>query len=464
LLIGHYLSRRGSDSESNDIVIVFLWLRASIDRPSSVGRRGITNPGSREKSYTDVLELRLLVDYSLRILRRRQQTEPRVPRCRSNEITDAGDNRGAVTVRVLFDVTHPAHVHLFKNAIRTLEERGETVAVVSREKEMTTDLLDAYDIEHTVLSSKGQSQIALLPEWTLREIRTIRFARSFDPDVIVSRLVPSAVHAAQLLGAGSVVFSDHEHSNWIATVTAPLTDYYCTPPWFNGDFGAPHVYHDGVQELAYLHPNRFSPDHELLRTYGVDPDDPYFVLRFVSMGAHHDVTRDGMSDGTKRTIADRLSDYGDVYVSTEGPFPDDVTGEAVPVPPESIHHLLAEANLLVTDSNTVAAEAGVLGTPTIRSNSYATDGSLGNFERLSEYGLVVSTADEWEALERSLDLAMSSDAGETWERRRDRFLEESADITGFMIDCIDDAGRSRTDAAPTASTERTTVGGGVGDE
>lgn len=353
-------------------------------------------------------------------------------------------------MRVYFDVTHPAHVHLFRNAIRELADAGHTVAVTSREKEMTTELLDAYDIEHTVLSRKRRSQAALVPEWTIRELRTIRFARAFDPDVVVSHLVPSAVHAARLTGAGSVVFNDHEHSNYLTRLTAPLTDFYCTPAGFQGDFGEPHVRHEGVLELAYLHPNWFTPDRNRLRDHGVDPDEPYFVLRFVSMGAHHDITRDGMSRETKIALARELSEHGEVYVSTEGPLPSELEGHGIPVPPAAIHDLLAEARLFVTDSNTMATEAAVLGTPTVRSNSYAADGSLGNFLTLEEYDLVVSTADEAEAHERALELATSTYAPEAWRNRRDRMLEDATDVTAFMLDLIAEAAArsgDREDAA-----------------
>ncbi|MGM0605612.1 MAG: DUF354 domain-containing protein [Halobacteriota archaeon] len=339
-------------------------------------------------------------------------------------------------MRVQFDVTHPAHVHLFRNAIRSLAGDGHTVGVTSREKELTTRLLEAYDIEHTRLSSQSDRPIGLLAEWAHREVRTARYARRFDPDVIVSRLNPPAVHAAKLVGAGSVVFHDHEQAERIARLTAPLTDRFCTPLGYNGDLGASHRRYDGYHELAYLHPNRFTPDPDVLGKYGVDPDERYFVLRFVSMRAHHDVGRNGFSKRGKRQIASALSQHGPVYVSEEDDLSPEFDATPLPIPPEHVHHLLAHASLLATDSNTMATEAGLLGTPVVRSNSFAESAQLSTFVELGEYGLVRSYNDESNALRVADELAAARDANGNFERRREELLEGKIDVTAYMLEQI----------------------------
>ena len=342
-------------------------------------------------------------------------------------------------MRVQFDVTHPAHVHLFKHAIRTLVDEGHTVAVASRNKEVTTELLDAYGIEHTPLSTKGTTTAELVSEWTLREFRTIKYTRKFDPDVVVSRALPSAVHAAALTGATSVVVTDTEYSWKVAKLIAPFVDYWCTSEHFSQEFGDNHHYHPGFDELAYLHPNWFEPDADRLREHGVDPTETYFVLRFVSMGAHHDIERAGFSGHAKQQLAEALSEHGTVYISSERPLPPELSAFGVPVPPEDIHHLLAFADLFVGDSETMATEAALLGTPTIRANSHATDEQLGVFVQLQNRGLVESTADEEAAHDRAIELATTAGVDDQWAARRDRLLEETVDVTAYLLEIIADA-------------------------
>jgi hypothetical protein len=342
-------------------------------------------------------------------------------------------------MRVQFDLTHPAHVHLFKNAIRALAADGHAVAVASREKEVTTALLDAYGIEHTVLSTKGTTTAALVSEWTLRELRTISFTRKFDPDVVVSRALPSAVHAAALTGAKSIVVTDTEYAWKVSKLIAPFVDYWCTPEGFTGDYGDNQRVHEGVDELAYLHPNWFTPDPERLKAHGVDPEEPYFVLRFVSMGAHHDVSRSGLSPEAKRRLVEELADHGTVYISSERPLPPELSDYESPVPPEEIHQLLAWAALMVGDSETMATEAALLGTPTIRVNSHATDEALGVFVQLEDRGLVESIGDEETAHDRAVELATDPEAADRWAQRRDALLDDSVDVTEYMLEIIQEA-------------------------
>jgi hypothetical protein len=341
-------------------------------------------------------------------------------------------------IRALFDVTHPAHVHLFKHAIRELERAGHEVLVTSRRKEVTIDLLDAYGIDHHPLTGKGTSKLGLALEWPLREVRLARLARAFEPDVILSHINPAAAHAARLSGGSSIVFNDEE-PGWSLTgrLIQPFASVICTPAGFSRDLGPKQHRYDGFHELAYLHPGRFEPDPDRLRAAGVDPDDRYFVLRFVSWGAHHDVGQSGLSRAAKRELVSFLDRHGDVYVSTEGDLPASFAGHELPVSPDAIHHLLAFADLYVGDSQTMAIEAAVLGTPTIRSNSFAGTGQHGHMETLDEeYGLVISTGEEDHAVARAKELATDPTAAARWGTRRDRLLAESVDVTGFMLDRI----------------------------
>ncbi len=340
-------------------------------------------------------------------------------------------------MRALFDLTHPAHVHLFKHAILELARDGHAVRVTSREKDVTTRLLDAYGIEHTVLSSMGDRKFDLAGEWALREVKTARFANAFDPDVVVSHLNPAAVHAAAITGADSIVFNDQEASALLARLTAPLTTAYCTPSSYRAARGKPHRRYDGFHELAYLHPNRFTPDPNALVEHGVDPDDHYAVLRFVSWGAHHDVKQNGLSIQAKRELIEQLAQQGDVYITAERDLPAEFDPYRLPVPPELVHQLLYHANLYVGDSQTMATEAAVLGTPAVRSNSFAGNGDMSNFVELEHrYGLLYSTSDEAEALSLVRELLDGNRIADEWAARRQRLTAETVDVTEFMLDVI----------------------------
>jgi predicted glycosyltransferase len=93
----------------------------------------------------------------------------------------------------------------------------------------------------------------------------------------------------------------------------------------------------------------------------------------------------------------------------------------------------------------MAIEAGLLATPSVRFNFLVEDGDLGGYDVLGDtYGLVRSTTDVEEGLELVARLAADPDAGRRWAERRARLVEDSIDVTEFMLDRIHAlAGQSR---------------------
>jgi len=338
-------------------------------------------------------------------------------------------------MNVHFEVGHPAHVHLFKHAIDELADRGHETLVTAREKEVTTDLLDAYGIDYQVLSEQSDTTPGLLLEWAMRELKLIRAIRRFDSDVVVSHLSPVAAQAATLTGTPSVTFTDDEvATRSLSKLTIPFTSKVCTPACFEMEFGAKHRRYDGYHELAYLHPDRYAPDPSRLRDHGVAVDEPYYVLRFVSWAAHHDVGESGISTEGKRELVEYLSQGGEVYITSESPLPPAFEAHRLPVPPELIHDLLFYADGYVGDSQTMAIEAGVLGTPAIRTNSFVGNSDLSTFRELESHGLVYNLNEERAAIEKMKEFVEDPETAAKWERRRSQLLAERQDVTDVVVE------------------------------
>lgn len=340
-------------------------------------------------------------------------------------------------MKALFDLYHPSHVHLFKNAIWELEADGHDVLITARDKEITTALLDAYDFEYVIPSTSRQGRAGLVTETATRFGRLVRLARRFEPDVIAGRINPVSVYASKLAGASNVMFKDSDYTTKLSKVIHPFVDVMYIPANFDLDLGSMEHRVDAFQELAYLHPDWFDPDPDLLTEHGIEPDEPYFVLRFVAMDAHHDGGHHGFSLDAKRELVSTLDKHGEVYITSEEPLTDEFEEYRLPVPPHHVHHLLSCANLYVGDSQTMATEAALLGTPAVRSNSFAGDGDLSNFVELEEkYELLYSFAEEEDAIGQVSDLVQDPTVAERWETRRARVVDEKVDVTEDMIDVL----------------------------
>jgi predicted glycosyltransferase len=287
---------------------------------------------------------------------------------------------------VLFDIVHPAHVHFFKNMIVLLKERGHQVRIVAREKDVTIGLLDRLGFEYeTVGRSEKKSIFGQARELLVRDLTLARVARSFKPDVIMTRN-PSGAQVGRMLGVPAVFDTDDGRAVGIHWWAAAPFAHVITTPDCNEPLGPRHVTYPGYKQSAYLHPDHFTPDPGVLSELGVREGERFFIARFVEWVASHDSGEGGLAPEVQRSVVEELARHGKVVVSHEGRLPDEMSSHRFPLAPDRMHHALAFADLLVGESQTMCAEAAVLGTPSLRVSSFA--GRLGYLGELEKrYGL-----------------------------------------------------------------------------
>lgn len=64
-------------------------------------------------------------------------------------------------MNIFVNISHPAHVHFFKNALKILTKKGHYIIIGARNKEFVIDLLKAYKMKHVVLTDKGRGVFGL---------------------------------------------------------------------------------------------------------------------------------------------------------------------------------------------------------------------------------------------------------------------------------------------------------------
>jgi predicted glycosyltransferase len=337
-------------------------------------------------------------------------------------------------LRVLIDIGHPAHVHFFKNTIWNLEKNGHKVKVVSRNKDVVVELLNAYKIPNTVLSTVKRGKIHLFEELFIREYKIFKIAKQFDPDVLMGILSPNVAQVAWLLRKKSIIFNDTEHAVLAQKITYPFCDIICTPSCYLKNEGKKQIRYSGYHELAYLHPSYFVPSSEVLKELGLKVGEPFIILRFISWGAHHDVGQRGIEN--KLALVQELEKNGKVFVTSEGPLAEEFERYRIKVSSEKIHHLLYYASLYVGEGATMAVESAILGTPSIYVSTLA--GTMGNFSELEDkYGLLFNYNDSEAALAKAVELLKDPELKKKWGMKRDVLLKDKIDVTGFMVKLIE---------------------------
>ena len=267
-------------------------------------------------------------------------------------------------MNIVIDIIHPAHVHFFRHAISELQKRGHNVAVTARQKDVTIELLENLGIPFTVLSKVGKGRVGLLAELITRDIGLWKFCRRFQPDVLTGISGMFVAHVGTLLRKPSIVWDDSEHQKLAHTITWPFAteihnpDSYYTPP------GKKQHFYPGCHDLAYLHPNRFTPSADVVKQVGINPDEKFCIIRFVSWGAFHDIGQYGFTEDKKLQFVKAIAEYARVYITSEGPLGPELKAYQLKAPVHQFHHILAFASLCVAEGG-VASEAAALGTPAV---------------------------------------------------------------------------------------------------
>jgi predicted glycosyltransferase len=336
-------------------------------------------------------------------------------------------------MKIVVDIGHPAHVHLFKNFVWEMQKRGHELLITTSKKDVSIQLLDAYGFDYIHLGSYGFSIAKKIINIPIMDLRMYRAVKDFKPDIFVGMAAVRTAHVSKLTGKTSITFQDTEPGIYHAKILCNLfTDAILTPSCFKKELGTKQIRYNGYHELAYLHPNYFKPNPAVLDELGLSRDDTFIILRFVAWRSPLEVGK--RSTINKIALVRELEKYGRVFITSEGELENDLEKYKIKVPPEKLHDLLYYAKMLIGESQTMTTEAGVLGTPAVRCNSWVGENDMSNFIELEQkYALIFNFNDLNKALEKAVELIQNPNLKEEWRNKREVLLKDKIDVTPFMV-------------------------------
>jgi hypothetical protein len=348
-------------------------------------------------------------------------------------------------VKVLFDIGHPAHVHLYRNLIWELNRRGKEVYVTVRNIKSAIRLLDIYRIEYTVIGGKHDSLFSKLVSQIIYDLRVFKIIKKNGIKIgIGSSIVLS--HMSLFSSFSSVILDDDDDSverlfSWFAH---PFATLLLSPDALRGNRKQKGtIFYPGYHELTYLHPGRFTPDARVLKQAGLNIGDTFFILRFNAFKAYHDQGIKGISLAQKLILIEKLLKHGKVLITTEREIESELKPFHLNVAPDKIHSLMSFATLFIGDSQTMTSEAAVLGTPALRMNSFAGRISYLEEEERTYHLTYGYRPDQFDKMMSKIDeLLAFQDLKKEWLCRRDYMLKEKTDITGFLLQIINEFPKS----------------------
>jgi len=335
-------------------------------------------------------------------------------------------------MRILIDIGHPGHVHLFRPFTEEMMKRGHIIFFTCRQKEYEIELLKASSFDYKCFGRHYKSLSGKIWGLVKFNIQMIFIALKFKPDVFISHGSIYAAQVAWLFGKPHISLEDTFNFEQIR-LYKPFTKAILTGSYDHPIRSQKVIKYAGYHELAYLHPNYFNPDKSVLEELQTKKNEPYIILRFVSWEATHDAGHEGMSLGNKIDAVNRFSKHIRVFISSESPLPDVLKPYAIKLAPHKIHDAMAFSSLIFGESATMISEGAVLGVPGVYMDN---TGRLYTKELEHRYGMVYnfneSLSDQLRAIDKAEEIISKNDINK-WQQKRNKLLSEKIDVTSFLV-------------------------------
>ena len=350
---------------------------------------------------------------------------------------------------------HPAHFHMLKHTAENLKLDGHRVFVVIKKKDILETLCREAGLEYyKIREGRGGSKWGLIKSVLGMEYHMCQFVRQNKIDLLIGSTLS---FTAAKINRIAVIVMGEDDANVVpnyAKLVYPFASVVLTPDSCNnGKWDKKSSKYSSYHELAYLHPNHFTPDEKVVKGYDIDVAKPYFIVRFAQLNAHHDSGIKGINNEIAERLIKILKPHGKIYITSERPLEPQFEQYRIKINPLDMHHVMAFASLYIGDSQTMAAEAGVLGVPFVRFNDFV--GRIGYLRELEDvyelgFGIHASALPEdspirkhdgsvqpsgTDALYQAVEQLVAMDATERrtlYQQRRQKMLADKIDCAMFL--------------------------------
>jgi predicted glycosyltransferase len=350
-------------------------------------------------------------------------------------------------MKLLFYLHHPAQFHLFKHTIDILKSKQHEVKILATKKDILEKLLKekGYEYINVLPDGRGDSKFSIALGLLKQDIRLFKICISYKPDLLIGTST-EITHIGKLLNIPSLFFIEDDITvvPLVAKLAHPFATHIVTPAVCDvGKWTHKSLKYEGYQKLAYLHPDLFTPDIKVVEKY-LNPAKPYFIIRLAKLKAHHDTGISGINKLLLDNIIEILKTKGQVFITTEKAVSNEYSEYIINIDSSDIHHLLYFSKMLIGDSQSMAVEAAMLGTPSIRISDFS--GRISVLEELEHvYKLTfgIKPENEKEILSKVRELSDEQTEIEAlFKKRREKLLADKINVTEFIVWLIENYPKS----------------------
>ena len=164
-------------------------------------------------------------------------------------------------MRILIDIGHPGHVHLFRPFAEEMQKNGHKILFTCRQKEFEIELLEDAGFEYISFGKHYKTKVGKIWGLFKFDLKMFLTAIKFKPDIFLSHGSFYAAHAAFLMKKPNICLEDTGNMEQVR-LYKPFTQAILTSDVFHKELGPKQIKYAGYHELAYLHTNRFQPEKD----------------------------------------------------------------------------------------------------------------------------------------------------------------------------------------------------------
>lgn len=266
-------------------------------------------------------------------------------------------------MNLLFNLVHISDLNLFKPAINELGKSNQIYVTVRQRGDLLKIVEKELDLPIIIIGNHQQAFLKKVIGIISSEYAYWKLIKKLNINVSINQSFYS-VWACKFRGAKFITFED-DFEYKLAFYYAKCFASKDVMPKFIPAKGKNVVKYNGFKELAYLHPNRYSANHSILKTYNLEPYEYVFVREVSNVSLNYKNKKDHLSKILLRLSFKKIR----VVLSIEDKSHLDHLIQSHPnlivlnEPVEDIFSLIKFAKFSISSGDTVARESALLSTP-----------------------------------------------------------------------------------------------------
>lgn len=325
--------------------------------------------------------------------------------------------------KILIDIGHPAHVHLFRNLAIELMNNGWDVLFTAREKGENVELLKAFELPYKVYGSSAKSIGAKIVSVLNKNRALSRIFKEFNPSITISHSSFYLSQVSWFHRIPNITLEDTGNMEQILPYL-PFTDAILTPATYHRNHGKKQIHYNGFHETAYIHPDFVE----------LNPETPHripeiILIRLVDWTASHDIGHKGLSASVIQDLISLVNDQTKIKILSEKPLPAVLERNALQIEPHTLHDYLRQVKLYIGEGASLASECALMGIPAIYVNSR----SAGVIEAQAAAGLLFHFTNNDVIIQKAQELLSDTNTAAIHKARANHFLQDKINLSRFLV-------------------------------